>query len=73
MAAENANNSPMPCHNIPTIKMESCSYVGDASPSVVAIRITECLRKQSIAVEYDDEKVRFFYDCRNKSVLFENY
>jgi hypothetical protein len=33
------------------------AYVGDASPSVVAIRIAECLRKRSIAVEYDEEAV----------------
>jgi hypothetical protein len=34
------------------------TYVGDASPSVVAVRISECFRKRSIAVEYDDEAVR---------------
>jgi hypothetical protein len=33
------------------------TYVGDASPSVVAVRISECFRKRSIAVEYDDETV----------------
>lgn len=34
-----------------------CAYVADASPSVVAVRIAEALRQQSIAVEYDDENV----------------
>jgi hypothetical protein len=31
------------------------TYVGDASPSMVACRITECLKKRSILAEYDDE------------------
>jgi len=34
-----------------------CAYVADASPSVVSVRIAEALRRQSIAVEYDDETV----------------
>lgn len=32
-----------------------CVYVADASPSVVAVRIAEALRRQSIAVEFDEE------------------
>jgi hypothetical protein len=32
-------------------------FVGDAMPSVVAVRISECLRKRSIAVEFDEESV----------------
>lgn len=36
-----------------------CSvFVSDAPPSVVAVRIAECLRKRSISVEYDEEAVR---------------
>lgn len=36
-----------------------CSvFVSDAPPSVVAVRIGECLRKRSISVEYDEEAVR---------------
>lgn len=34
-----------------------CAYVADASPSVVAVRVAEALRRQSIAVEYDEETV----------------
>ncbi|KAL7565245.1 hypothetical protein ACA910_014543 [Epithemia clementina (nom. ined.)] len=34
-----------------------CAYVADASPSVVAVRIAEGLRRQSIAVEFDEEAV----------------
>ena len=34
-------------------------FVSDAPPSVVAVRIAECLRKRSISVEYDEEAVRF--------------
>lgn len=38
----------------------SCTvFVGDAPPSIVAFRISECLRKRSIAVEFDEESVRF--------------
>lgn len=29
-------------------------------PSVVAVRIAECLRKRSIAVEFDEESVRIY-------------
>jgi hypothetical protein len=32
--------------------------VTDVPPSLVVIRISECLRKRSIAAEYDDEQVR---------------
>jgi hypothetical protein len=41
----------------PPLDPNCTAYVGDASPSVVAIRIAECLRKRSIAVEYDEEAV----------------
>lgn len=41
----------------PPLNPQCTTYVGDASPSVVAVRISECLRKRSIAVEYDDETV----------------
>ena len=33
-------------------------FVSDAPPSVVAVRIAECLRKRSISTEYDEEAVR---------------
>lgn len=33
------------------------ALVTDAPPSIVVVRISECLRKRSIAVEYDDESV----------------
>ena len=32
--------------------------ITDSSPSVVASRISECLTKRSISVEYDEEAVR---------------
>lgn len=32
-------------------------FISDAPPSVVAVRIAECLRKRSISVEYDEEAV----------------
>jgi hypothetical protein len=32
-------------------------FVSDAPPSVVAVRIAECLRKRSVSVEYDEEAV----------------
>jgi hypothetical protein len=35
-------------------------YVANTPPSIVAVRITECLRKRSIAVEYDDDSVSSF-------------
>jgi len=36
----------------------NCSaLVTDAPPSIVIVRISECLRRRSIAVEYDDESV----------------
>jgi hypothetical protein len=41
----------------PPMNPQCTTYVGDASPSVVAVRISECFRKRSIAVEYDDETV----------------
>jgi hypothetical protein len=36
-------------------------YISDASPSVLAVRIAECLRKRSISVEYDEESVRVLW------------
>ena len=44
----------------PPLNPNCTIYVGDASPSVVAVRISECFRKRSIAVEYDDETVSGF-------------
>lgn len=33
---------------------DSCS-ISDAPPSVIAVRISECLRRRSVAVEYDED------------------
>jgi hypothetical protein len=41
----------------PKLNPNCTAYVSDASPSVVAVRISECLRKRSIVVEYDEEAV----------------
>lgn len=41
----------------PPLDPNCTTYVGDASPSVVAVRISECFRKRSMAVEYDEESV----------------
>ncbi len=51
------------------------TYVGDTSPSVIAVRISECFRKRSIAVEYDDETVSrgaFFGTRRSCKKVFLN-
>lgn len=42
----------------PPLNSRCTVFVGDAMPSVVAVRISECLRKRSVAVEFDDESVR---------------
>ena len=42
----------------PPLNPRCTTYVGDAPPSIVAVRIAECLRKRSISVEYDEEMVR---------------
>lgn len=42
----------------PPLNPRCTQFVGDASPSVVAVRISDCLRRRSIAVEFDDELVR---------------
>lgn len=42
----------------PPLNPRCTVFVGNTMPSVVAVRISECLRKQSIAVEFDDESVR---------------
>ena len=42
---------------LPFLQTATTRYVSDAPPSVVAVRISECLRQRSIAVEYDDEAV----------------
>ena len=39
----------------PPLDPRCCIYVADAPPSVVAVRIAEALRRQSVAVEYDEE------------------
>ena len=51
-------------HNIPILRPSawpflnryaSCTIPDDASPSVVAVRIAECLRRRSVVAEYDEE------------------
>jgi hypothetical protein len=44
----------------PPLDPRCTTFVSDSSPSVVAVRISECLRKRSIAVEYDEEAVRIY-------------
>lgn len=39
----------------PPVNPYTTVYIGDASPSTVAVRIAECLRKNNVIVEYDDE------------------
>eukprot|EP00980_Cylindrotheca_fusiformis_P018971 scaffold6355_cov119-Cylindrotheca_fusiformis.AAC.8 len=39
----------------PPMDPNTTTYVASTAPSVVAIRIVECLRERSIAAEYDDE------------------
>ena len=39
----------------PPIPPNNKIFINDASPSVVACRISECLRKRSIIADYDDE------------------
>ena len=43
----------------PKLDPKCTTYVSDASPSVVAVRISECLRKRSICAEYDEEAVSY--------------
>jgi hypothetical protein len=45
----------------PPLDPRCTTFVSDSSPSVVAVRISECLRKRSIAVEYDEEAVRLCF------------
>lgn len=44
----------------PPLNPRCTVFVGDTMPSVVAVRIAECLRKRSIAVEFDEESVRIY-------------
>lgn len=51
-------------------------YVGDnsATPSIIAYRISECLRKRSIVVEYDSETTTPTATCLNQEgVMFVIY
>jgi hypothetical protein len=41
----------------PPLDKRCTVFVSDAPPSVVAVRIAECLRKRSVSVEYDEEAV----------------
>lgn len=44
-----------PSHLYPPPNRQSSCYVTDAPPSVIAVRIAECLRRRSCVVEYDEE------------------
>jgi len=44
---------PMPSLH-PPIDRRCAVFIGDSSPSVVAARISDCLRRRSIVVEYND-------------------
>jgi len=46
----------IPCH-YPPLDPNCSALVTDAPPSIVVVRISECLRRRSIAAEYDDETV----------------
>ncbi len=46
----------VPSH-YPPFDPNCTALVTDAPPSIVIVRISECLRRRSIAVEYDDESV----------------
>ena len=57
IASDDHNALPKtPCH-YPPFDPNCTALVTDAPPSIVVVRISECLRKRSIAVEYDDEAV----------------
>eukprot|EP00586_Coscinodiscus_wailesii_P005172 CAMPEP_0172479774 /NCGR_PEP_ID=MMETSP1066-20121228/4583_1 /TAXON_ID=671091 /ORGANISM="Coscinodiscus wailesii, Strain CCMP2513" /LENGTH=501 /DNA_ID=CAMNT_0013240543 /DNA_START=262 /DNA_END=1767 /DNA_ORIENTATION=+ len=51
---EDASLRPMPPLH-PPMDRQCTVFVGDASPSVIAARVSDCLRRRSIVVEYDDE------------------
>lgn len=44
-----------PSHLYPPPNKQNSCFVSDAPPSVIAVRIAECLRRRSVAVEYDEE------------------
>jgi len=46
----------VPSH-YPPFDPNCTALVTDAPPSIVVVRVSECLRRRSIAVEYDDESV----------------
>ena len=46
----------VPSH-YPPFDPNCTALITDAPPSIVIVRISECLRRRSIAVEYDDESV----------------
>jgi len=39
----------------PPLDPSSSAFVGDASPSVIAARVSDCLRERSIMTEFDDD------------------
>ena len=54
----------------PKLDPKCTVFVSDASPSVVAVRISECLRKRSISAEYDEEAVSACVSC---GVIVKNF
>lgn len=55
-AIQDTSLKPVPAYYPPLDPHCTC-LVTDVSPSFVAVRISECLRKRSIAAEYDEEAV----------------
>jgi hypothetical protein len=53
---QDTNLKPIPAY-YPPLDPTCSVLVTDVSPSLVAVRITECLRKRSIAAEYDDDSI----------------
>jgi len=54
-SVSDSNLKFIPSYNPPMIPA-NCTYISDASPSIVAARIAQCLTKRSLIAEYDDEQ-----------------
>eukprot|EP00534_Pseudo-nitzschia_fraudulenta_P001978 CAMPEP_0201118558 /NCGR_PEP_ID=MMETSP0850-20130426/2768_1 /ASSEMBLY_ACC=CAM_ASM_000622 /TAXON_ID=183588 /ORGANISM="Pseudo-nitzschia fraudulenta, Strain WWA7" /LENGTH=661 /DNA_ID=CAMNT_0047383869 /DNA_START=223 /DNA_END=2208 /DNA_ORIENTATION=- len=54
---DDQNALPAVPSHYPPFDPRCTALVTDAPPSIVVVRIAECLRRRSIAVEYDDESV----------------
>jgi len=49
------NLKPIPSYYPPLIS-SNCTYISDVDPSVVAVRITQCLMRRSLTAEYNDNE-----------------